>query len=67
MQEADDDATEEAEAAVQALALDRGAALGRAAPAAALPLVASLLAEKQAVLLHSSPGGATPLPLPGIQ
>ncbi len=41
-----------------ATALERAAALGRAAPAASLPLLAHLIAERRAALLHYAATGA---------
>lgn len=70
-QEAEDEATEEAEAAQQGRALERASALGRAHPAASLPLITALLHQHQHALLHTSSGSESttppPSPLPSLK
>ena len=58
LQEAADDDAEEAEAAMAAATLERAAVLGRSAPAASLPLLAGLIAERRAALLQHAGSGA---------
>lgn len=58
LQEADDNDAEEAEAALAEEALERAATLGRASPAASLPLLAGLIAERRAALLQYAASGA---------
>ncbi len=59
LQEAADEDAEEAEAAVAEATLERAAVLGRTAPAASLPLMAGLMAERRASLLQIAASGAT--------
>jgi hypothetical protein len=56
-QEAADEDAEEAEAAVAEATLERAAVLGRTAPAASLPLLAGLMAERRASLLQIAASG----------